>query len=272
MYKPFLLILAGMILLAPGWAKTSPLSFSNPGNRRLLKTEAGNYYYYRSLPEKSMTLNVSGIESIELRSFAIESLRKPKVHVVIDRKSTAYDLKPESRLNGFHLYEPVKISIPRNTESIEILCYERSIYFRPFYTVPPKPKTSKPARPANRVIRAHGGIMTMTHNGNSSEYYTFNPSQSFKFTLNNSRDGIVYVRARLLDRSLPEFDLYHNGELVETHEFSLKRTTQYKVVGIDHLSTGMKISLPKNGGSSEYELRAKSDHLFLAKPVLLKEE
>jgi hypothetical protein len=267
-----LTILLAVILAVSGiWSRTRPLNFDNPGNRRLLKLESGNYYYYRSLPEKTMKLNVSGLDKIELRSFAIEPLRKPQVTVIIGGKKTTYDLGLDHRLDGYYMYAPTALALPKGTESIEILCYERSIYFRPFYTVIPKPKP-KVTKPANLVLKAHGGIMALSHNGDSSNYYSFNPSQSLKFTLSNGRNAVIYVRARLLDRTLPMFELYQNGKLVGRHEFTLKRTTKYKVVGIDHLSIGLKIELPDNKGSSDYELRASSDHLFLAKPVLLKKK
>ncbi|HOZ01226.1 MAG TPA: hypothetical protein PLG20_05385 [Candidatus Syntrophosphaera sp.] len=263
---PFLWLCAAFLPLSAG---TKALNFENPGNRRLLKTEAGNYYYYRSLPEKSMTLNVDGISAIELRSFAIENLRKPSFIAVIGKTRTAYDLTLKERLDGYYLYNPVSVPVPKGTKSLEILCYERSIYFRPFHTVTPAPKP-KTVKIPNLSVRAHGGVISVTHNGSDSPYYVFNPSQSVKFTLNNKRDAVVYVRARLLDRSLPVFELYRNGKLLQTYEFSLKRTTKYKATGIEYLSVGLKLALPPNTGTAEYELRAKSDHLFMARPVLLK--
>ncbi len=271
MFKRLILISVLAFALTLVMAKTKPMNFENPGNRRLMKTETENYYYFRALPEKSMTLNVDGISSVELRSFAIESLRKPQVIAVIDKKSTTYDLALKERLDGYYVYTAVNIPIPKGTKTIEVLCYQRSIYFRAFYNVviPPKPKVTKLP---NLLIKAHGGILNVTHNGSDSDYYVFNPSQSLKFTLNNQRNADVYVRTRLLDRTLPVFELYRNGQLLSTNEFSLKRTTKYKATGIAHLSIGLKLELPPNTGTADYELRAKSDHLFLARPVLLKKK
>ena len=89
--------------------------------------------------------------------------------------------------------------------------------------------------------------------------------------MNNGRNAIVYVRARLHDNTLPIFELYRNGELVDSYEFSLQRSTKYKAPGVNYLSIGKKIDLPPNSGTTEYELRAKSDHMFFARPVLLKQ-
>lgn len=269
MFKRILVILVLALALASIGARFKPLNFENPGNRRLLKTEAGNYWYYRSLPEKTMTLNVDGISSLELRSFGIAKLAKPRVFAIVGGEKTSHDLRLAEQLNGYQIYEPVIISIPGDTKTIQILCYERSIYFRPFYTVTPAPKT-KVTKTPNLQVRAHGGILSIAHNGTDSDYHVFNQSQSLKFTLNNKRNGIVYVRARLLDRTLPVFELYRDGELVDTHEFSLMRTTKYKAVGIDHLTIGMKLELPENPGTTNFELRAKSDHLFLGRPLVLK--
>ncbi len=265
-----LLVTMGISLVAQTRPRTLPMSFDNPGNRRILRTEAGNYYYYRSLPERSMSLNTKGINEITIRSFAIEPLRKPQLITIIGKKRTTIDLALAERLNGYYIYKPVNVTIPEGTESIELLCYDRSIYFRSFYTVVPVPKP-KVVRIPNMQIKEHGGIMNMAHNGKNSEYHSFNPDQSLKFELNNARNAVVYVRTRLVDRSLPSFALYHNGERVEEYEFTLKRTTKYKIPGIRHLSVAMKVELPKNTGTSTYELRAISDHLFVARPVLIRD-
>ena len=46
------------------------------------------------------------------------------------------------------------------------------------------------------------------------------PDQPFKFTINNGRNAYVYIRPRLLDRSLPQLGVYVNGELVEVIDFT----------------------------------------------------
>lgn len=272
-YKKIIIVMALMLAVLAGLqAKPKALAFDNPGNSRLLKNDDGNFYYYRSLPEKSMKLNVTDISEIELRSFAIEPLKKPQVISIIDKKQTTHALTLKDRLEGYYLYESVSIPIPEGTKEIQILCYDRSLYFRAFWTPPPKPK-AKPATAKqlpNLHVNAHSGILTMTRNGNSSDYYSFTPDQPLRFTLNNKRNAIVYVRARLLDITIPVFEVYVNGELAQTHEFTIKRTTTYSVPGIRHLTIGKKVELPLNEDRSIIEFRAKSDHLFLGRPVLLK--
>jgi len=109
MFKRLITIIALCLAFLSAWAKMKPLTFDNPGNRRLLKTETDSYYYFRAKPEKSMTLNVEGISSIELRSFAIAKLNKPKVISIIGKQSTTHDLVLQERLEGFYLYQPVTI-------------------------------------------------------------------------------------------------------------------------------------------------------------------
>lgn len=265
-----ILVLIGGQIFAQAAERYRPMTFSNPGNRRLLKTEAGNYYYFRSLPEKTMLLDVSGLTSIQVRSFAIEPLKKPQVVTIINKKRTTIDLQLDSRLNGFYLYKPVDVQIPAGVDSIELLCYERSIYFRSFYVLKPKPKAPKPVKNPNLIMREHSGIVMLQHSNDNSEYYSFNSNSNLKFELNNQRNAIVYVRARLTDRSIPIFSLYKDGQKIDTKEFTLKRTTTYKAAGITHLSTGLKLELPVNAGTSTFELKSDSGHLFIAKPVLLK--
>lgn len=272
MYKRFLMLALALLVFGTGLsAKMKVMNFDNPGNKRLLKSSNGNYYYFRSLPEKSMRLDTEGIATIELRSFAVEALRKPQVTVVMNKKSTTYNLIPKEKLNGFFIFDNLKISIPENTKQVEVICYDRGVYFRAFYELPVKPKANK-TKLANLQVTEHSGIMAMAHNGASSDYYSFTPAQPMRFVLNNGRNAVVYVRARLLDRSVPEFELYVNGVKAEAYEFSLKRTTTYTVIGINHLSIGKKLELPVNTDRTVYELRAKSDHLFLARPVLLKKQ
>lgn len=265
-----LLIVFGCMLFAQAKPKYKALNFDNPGSRRILKTEAGNHYYYRSLPEKSLKLNTNGIEKLQIRSFSTEALRKPEIVTIIAKSRTTHSLKQAKTVNTYAVYDVINIDIPANTMSIEVLCYSRSVYLRAFHVIPPKP--AKAVKLANLVLKAHGGAVSLVHNGSSSDYYSFLPSQALKFSVNNKRNAVVYVRPRLLDRSTPKLGVYHNGELVQTIDFSIKRTTKYHVQGIKNLGIAKKIELPINDNSSEYELRALSDHLFIAKPVLIKQQ
>lgn len=262
-------LLAFCLLGGQATVKYKALTFDNPGTKRVLKTEAGSYYYFRSLPEKSMLLNTAGISKLELRSFSTEALRKPEVITIIAKKRQAYTLQPVQTINTYTVYQSLTIDLPKDTKSIEVLCYSRSMYMRAFNVLPPK--APKIAKLKNLVIKAHGGAVSLLHNGSSSDYYSLLPSQALKFSLNNKRNAVVYVRPRLLDRSIPKLGVYKNGTLVETIEFTKKRSTTYHVQGITNLGISKKIVLPSNNGSSDYELRAISDHLFFAKPVLVKQ-
>lgn len=92
MFKRLIFVLACLAALTAVQARVKPLSFENPGNRRLLETGAGKYWYYRSLPEKSMTLNVEGVSSVQLRSFGLDNLRKPQVLTIIGKDKKTWDL------------------------------------------------------------------------------------------------------------------------------------------------------------------------------------
>ncbi len=248
-------------------AKTAPMTFDNPGTKRLLKSEAGNYYFYRSLPEKTMQLNVKNLDKIEVRAFSTKSIAKPKVIVIIGKQKTSYDLILDKTLNKYTLYQSISVAVPKGTESIEILCYDRSIYLRSFYTVAPKPK---PVKLPNLKILAHGGMMSLAYEKKASSYYTCDSEHQMKFEVNNKRNAIMYVRAKLTDRSIPTFDLYQDGKMIKRYQLPTKRTSKYKVAGITHLSTGMRIDLPANSGSSVFELKSISGHLILVKPVIKK--
>lgn len=265
-----LLSLLATLLFAESYREKS-LDFENPGTRRIQQVDGKNHWFYRSLPEKSMTIKTEGVERIKLRSFGIEKLRKPQITIIIDKKRHPYNLNQLGRDEGYYLYEDIEFDLPAGTKKIEVLCYQRSIYMRAYEMVKIKPKAKQPkvTKAPNRQILSHAGMIDVSHNSTTNEYYTFNQTQPFKFKLNNSRNCVVYLRARLTDRSLPVFKLYHNGVEVDTYEFSLARTTKYSATGIKYLSTGIRLDLPENTGSSEYELRAVSDHLFMARPVFI---
>lgn len=272
MYKKLavLMILAiSVIVSLSGVAKikTIPMTFENPGSKRLLKSDAGNYYYFRSLPEKAMKLNVKNLESIQVRSFATKSISKPQFTILIGKQKQVYQLVADKTVNNYTVYRTVDVTIPKGTETLELLCYDRSMYFRSFYTVLPKPKVVK--LPSLKVL-AHGGLMTLTHETKTSQYYTLDTDHNMKFEINNGRKAVVYVRAKLIDRSIPTIDLYQNGQMVKRYQLSTKRTSKYKIAGISHLSTGLKIDLPTSDANSMFELRSVSGHLILAKPVVLK--
>ncbi|MCB5234330.1 MAG: hypothetical protein LHW60_03680 [Candidatus Cloacimonetes bacterium] len=252
--------------------RTRIMEFENPGSRRIHNVGDAKHWYYRSKPEKSMTLKTEGAKRIQIRSFSLERLKKPQIILVIDKKRQSFDLTYKEFDEGYHVYEYFEADIPEGTKSIEVLCYQRSMYMRVYemQEVLPKAKPKTPRLP-NRQILAHAGMIDMTHNSTTSEYYAFNPTQAFRFKHNNARNAIVYVRARLTDRTLPVFGLYQDGELIEMIEFSLARTNKYTAQGVKYLSTGKKLDLPENSGSSEFELRALSDHLFMARPVFISE-
>jgi hypothetical protein len=249
--------------------RTRIMSFENPGNRRILKTESVNQWYYRSLPERTMKLNVEGVQKVQLRSFGIESLRKPQIYVIFGKDKVTYDLKLSHRLDGYYMYDNIEFEIPQGAKTVEILCYPRSIYMRAFQMITIQPKPKKVKTP-DREIKAHAGMIDINHNSTSSEYYTFNSAQALRFSLNNGRDGVVYIRARLTDRTMPRFSLYKDGVKVDSYEFGLSRSTKFSATGVKYLTIGKKIVLPANDGSSEYELRADSDHMFMARPLMLK--
>jgi len=248
-------------------AKTVPMTFDNPGTKRLLKSEAGNYYFFRSLPEKNMKLNVKNLEQIEIRSFARKPVAKPKFIVIIGKQKQSYDLVIDKTVKNYTVYQPINVTIPKGTQNVEILCYDRYIYLRSFYTVTPKPK---PVKLPNLKVLAHGGMMNLTFEQKTSNYYTIDLEHQMKFEVNNKRDAIMYVRAKLTDRSIPTMDLYQDGIMIKRYQLPTKRTAKYKVAGITHLSIGMRIDLPENTGSSVFELKSVSGHLILVKPVIKK--
>jgi hypothetical protein len=269
MTKRIILLALASLMAVAAFAqnyRTRIMDFENPGSRRIRRMEGSNHWYYRSLPEKTMTLKTEDVSRIQIRSFSIEKPRKPQIIVIIDGERMPYDLSFSEFNNGYYFFEDFELDIPENTQEIELLCYQRHIYMRAYEMEEIIPKV-KPVKIPNRQIQAHAGLIEISHNSTTSEYYTYNMSQSFKFTHNNAKNGILYVRARLTDRSLPKFSLWHNGTKVEEFEFSLARTTKYSAQGVRYLTIGKKINLPDNDGSSVYELKAESDHLFMAKPV-----
>ncbi|MEF3695473.1 MAG: hypothetical protein V3576_09050 [Candidatus Cloacimonadota bacterium] len=244
-------------------SKPRVMTFENPGTRRLLRSEAGNYYYYRSLPERSMNLPVEGLSSIELRSFSTQALRRPQVIVIIGGNRTTHDLQSAGRNGAYFTYAPVNVAIPQGTQKIEVLCYDRSTYFRAFYTPAPRRPAS---RRANLIVSEHAGQVQMRHNGDSSSYYSFSPDQDFLFTINNNRNVDLYIRAKLVDREPATFELYRNGTLVDRYEFDMRRTTRYSIQGVTSLSIGKKLVI--NSGSGEYRLKTVSNNIFFARPVV----
>lgn len=247
--------------------RTRIMDFENPGSRRIRKSENGNHWYYRSLPEKAMTLNTEGVERIQIRSFSIENLRKPELFILVGKDRIRQELTFSEFHNGYYLFKDIEFALPKGSKSVQVLCYQRSIYMRAYEMEEIKIKP-KSVRIPNRQVHAHAGMIDLLHNSSSSEYYTFNPTQSFRFTHNHGKNGVVYIRARLTDRNLPKFSLWHKGKKIAEHQFSLARTTKYSAQGLSNLTIGMKLDLPQNDGSSEYELRAETDHLFMARPVI----
>jgi len=163
-----LLIILGInLLFSQAVNRYKVLPFDNPGTKRLLQTEAGNYYYYRSLPERALILNTTGVEKIELRSFSKEAIRKPEIVTVINKEQKTYPLSLKEKKGDYYIYQPIIIDIPENTKDIQIICYDRSTYMRAFSVLPPKQPTA--TKQPNIVIKAHSGTVSVQHNSSNSD-------------------------------------------------------------------------------------------------------
>jgi hypothetical protein len=241
--------------------------FENPGTRRLVKSAAGNHYFYRSLPEKSMIIRVKDLSSIEIRSISKAPVSKPRFFLKYDNKRTEYDLKLLAVSEKYQVFEPIKVSLPPGLTQLEIICYEWDVYFRVYQPVAVQ---SKKARIPALKITAKAKDYELVGPTSKHTYYAFNDSNAFAFQVRNGMPFSLYIRAELTSRQLPKFGLYEDGKLISKYELSLKRTNSYKAEGIAHLTIGKKVDFPAKDKTKNYELRALTGHQFIARPVIRK--
>jgi hypothetical protein len=241
--------------------------FDNPGSKRLLKSEKSSIYYYRPLPEKSMILNVQNMQAIEIRAIAKSKTDKPQFVLKYNDKKTVYDLKFFSASVAYQVFEPVRITLMPGVKQVELVCYNRNIYFRAFQPITIQKK--KTFVPALKILKNSGSI-DLTNNAVKKQYYTFKEKAPFTFQINQGKAFSLYVRAQLTEKKAPVFGIYKNGELVDKVSLSVKRTKTYTAEGITHLTIGRKFDYPAQDKIAVYELRALTDNLFIAKPVIRK--
>lgn len=263
-----ILLAALSILIAVDTVRWRPMTFDNPGSRRLFKSEAGNYYFYRSLPERGMLINVQDISAIEIRAISRSRVFRPEFILRYEGKRVSYSLKQIGVSGEFRVYEPVRITLPPNLKQLELICYNDNVYFRSFHPVTVKPKRAVRVPPLKILGRA-GEYILESENGQST-YYAYQDSLYFSFQINKETAFSLFVRAELTTRETPVFGLYENGKLIERYELPIKRTNTYKAEGINYLTVGKRIDVSKQDKIKKYELRPLSDHLFIARPVIRK--
>ncbi len=245
-----------------------PLSFDNPGTRKVLKTEQGSYYYYRSLPEKTMTLNTQELVIIEVRALSTKKLSKPQFTIIHEKTKKTYELKVASVTELYTIYEPMRITLAPEMKKVELLCYERELYFRAFFPVQVQKKKPTPAF----VILKHEGEVKLANNSHANTYYKFSAEKPLTFQVNKNQDLTIFIRAHLIEKDLPVLEIYKNGELLDKIPLSLKRTKTYSVKEMTHLTIGKKLTFPADDAKAVYELRPVTKQTFIARPLVHKKE
>jgi len=263
----FLFLLCALILSGATAIRWKPMTFINPGTKRLLKGEKSNVYYYRSLPEKSMLIDVSGLSVIEIRAIGVDKISKPHFTIKYKDSRVQYDLMLQSVSAQYQVFEPVRLTLPPDLKQLELISYNRNIYYRAFQPIaPPKKKTPVPPL---KILSKAGEYNLMSPTG-EHKYYAIKDSLIFSFQLNKGKAATVYVRAQLTGKQVPKLALYQDGVLLNQIHLSLKRTALYKAEGLTNLTIGKRIDLPAKDKVTKYEIRPLSTHLFIARPVLKK--
>jgi len=262
-----LMLMAAGFVLSQTTLKWKPVDFENPGTRRLLRTAAGNAYFYRSQPEKSMTVKVKDLTAVEIRAISKAKVNKPEFVLKYQNKRTTFNLKLTAVSESYQIYEPVRITLPPGLTQLEIISYDRDTYFRVYVPVAVQ---SKKAKIPSLKITAKEGVHEVAGPTAKHDYYSFNDKTALAFQVNKGRPFSLYVRAELTSKQTPVFGIYEDGKLVQRYELSTKRTSTYKTEGINHLTIGKKVDFPAQDMVKTYELRSISKHKFIARPVIRK--
>lgn len=261
-----LAIALSLLLMGQANVRWKAMTFDNPGSKRLLKTDKSSVYYYRTLPEKGMLLNVADTKAIEIRAFAKDKTSKPQFVLKYNDKRTVYDLKFFSASVNYRIFEPVRITLMPGVKQVELICYDRNTYFRAFKPVTIQKKT---VTPPLKIINSAGSVM-LSGSTSKKQYYTFKENVPFSFQINKGKAFELYVRAQMTEKKVPVFGLYKNGELVQKVSLSMKRTKSYTSEGVTHYTIGKKMEFPALDKIAVYELRAMTDNLFIGRPVIKK--
>ncbi len=243
------------------------MMFGNPGSKRLLKTEKSSVFYYRSLPEKGMLLDVQDVQAIEIRAIAKSKVDRPQFVLKYNDKKTTYDLKLFSASVNYQVYEPVRISLMPGVKQVELICYDRNVYFRAFKPITIQKKNKYV--PSLQILK-HAGQIFLSSSTSKKQYYTFKENTPLTYQINKGKAFSLFVRAQLVEKKPAVFGIYRDGELINKVTLSTKRTKTYTSEGITHLTIGKKIDYPAMDKIAKYEIRALTDNLFIAKPVIRK--
>jgi len=260
-----LALVISLLLMGQASVKWKAMAFDNPGSKRLLKSAKSSCFYYRSLPEKSMFINVKDMQAIEIRAIAKSKVDKPQFILKYNDKKTAYALKFFSASVSYQIYEPIRITIMPGVKQIELISYDRNIYYRAFYPVTIQKKKS--VVPSLKIM-GHAGEYNLENQAHKVKYYGAKSTMPLTFQVNKGKMFSLFVRAQLTEKEVPTFDLYRDGKFINKVSLSLKRSKSYNIAGIQHLTIGKKLDFPAQTTVAKYELRPVTDHLFIARPVI----
>lgn len=267
LFQLAILILLIISSFAAASVKWKAMMFDNPGTKRFLKTDKGGIYFFRSLPEKSMFINTTGLTVIELKAIGTDKVNKPGFTIKYGDKRVNYDLKLQSVSAQYQVFEPIRLTLPPDTKQLELISYNRNLYYRAF-----KPETiqkKKVVVPPLKIISKAGEYNLKSPTG-EHKYYAAKDSLIFAFNINKGRAFSLYIRAELTGKQVPVVGLYQDGQLVQKIPLTLKRTGTYASTGLMNLTTGKKMDFAPKNKLIRYELRPITGHLFLARPVIKK--
>jgi hypothetical protein len=246
------------------WAQ----KFTEKGTRRLIDKDQRKVFYYRS--EKGKDLVISNPAAGEYTLKAVTKTQESVINleIKIDGKAQIVSLAQIGFNDRYVFFRDYVLTIPKNTKEIRILTENRNAYFRffkkAFLTLSDDPIAVKPSKAAGKLV--------VSDTDSDSEYYMADQLNEVRFDVDGEFDAYFYVRSAIVSNQKPAFDIYRNGELVQTESIELKKSGTFHTKGYECLSIGRKINLLTVPGKNSFRIVPQNSNPILVRIMKIRKK
>lgn len=266
------LLMLLLILVSSAFARTvtnwKALPVTKYWTRKAVIQENGKkHFFYRPVRFEKMPVDISGCETLVLKSVTKKKSEKLVVTVAVDGVKKDYTLDFTHSDRDFHFYQNQEIVIPKGGKELLISTRNPWAYFRAYS------KQTKEIKPVRLVMQASGfkRIVNLFSGKSNRSYYVGDKSSSIKFTA--TRNGKIKALFRFLPIAKKQpckVEIYVNGELKQTLEMKHKLSGTFKVNDMK-VSVGKVFLLSKIKKNDQIEIKTLTNHEILTRWYLTTE-
>ena len=238
------------------------IDFTEHGTRRIVEIDDNRWYFYRSEPNRELTLDITG-GRIMIKSAVREDIDNLAYQVRINNAFRNFSVDPVEESGDFLIMEDIFLNLSPGIHELRISTSNRLAYFKVFrdedvWTVPTERGTFEPDQ--------YIAEQTLVSEDTESPYYLASSDHPLEFrtTGPNKVDG--FSRFLINETELEgEFDIEVNGKIVERVTIPLRQTGSYWLMENEELplSIGRRLEFTLPSGEHLVRIIPRSGHNFI---------